>query len=301
MEQFIQQFASGLANGAIYACVALALVMIFVSTDHLNFAQGEMAMFSTYLTWQLIQWGWNFWLALAVVMAVSFVIGVLIERVILRPLHNASVLSSVVVFIGLLAIFHSMAGAIWSHTIKNFPSPFPNVTFAGSGILGPHQIGMIGVTIVMLGVLFAFFRYTSLGLAMRAAAQNPVSARLAGVNVGWMLALGWGMAAAVGAVAGALVAPMVYLEPNMMASILLYGFAGALVGGISNPAGAVFGGFLVGVLENMVAFFGNALEKSTGVYLIGNGEKLSVALIIVITILTLKPSGLFGRVTVKRV
>lgn len=301
MEQFIQQFASGLANGAIYACVALALVMIFVSTDHLNFAQGEMAMFSTYLTWQLIQWGWNFWLALAAVMAISFVIGVIIERMILRPLHNAPILSSVVVFIGLLAIFHSMAGAIWSHTIKNFPSPFPNVTFAGSGILGPHQIGMISVTIVMLGVLFAFFRYTSLGLAMRAAAQNPVSARLAGVNVGWMLALGWGMAAAVGAVAGALVAPMVYLEPNMMASILLYGFAGALVGGISNPAGAVFGGFLVGVLENMVAFFGNALEKSTGLYLIGNGEKLSVALIIVITILTLKPSGLFGRVTVKRV
>lgn len=301
MEQFIQQFASGLANGAIYACVALALVMIFVSTDHLNFAQGEMAMFSTYLTWQLLQWGWNFWLALAVVMVISFVIGVIIERIILRPLHNAPILSSVVVFIGLLAIFHSMAGAIWSHTIKSVPSPFPNITFAGSGILGPHQIGMVVVTIILLGVLFAFFRYTSLGLAMRAAAQNPVSARLAGVNVGWMLALGWGMAAAIGSVAGALVAPMVYLEPNMMASILLYGFAGALVGGISNPAGAVFGGFLVGVLENMVAFFGNALEKSTGVYLIGNGEKLPVALIIVITILTLKPSGLFGRVTVKRV
>lgn len=301
MEQFIQQFASGLANGAIYACVALALVMIFVSTDHLNFAQGEMAMFSTYLTWQLIQFGWNFWLALAAVMVISFIIGVLIERMILRPLHDAPVLSSVVVFIGLLAIFHSMAGAIWSHTIKNFPSPFPNVTFAGSGILGPHQIGMVAVTIVLLAVLFAFFRFTSLGLAMRAAAQNPVSARLAGVNVGWMLALGWGMAAAIGAVAGALVAPMVYLEPNMMASILLYGFAGALVGGISNPAGAVFGGFMVGVLENLVAFFGNALEKSTGVYLIGNGEKLTVALIIVITILTLKPSGLFGRVTVKRV
>ncbi len=123
---------------------------------------------------------------------------------------------------------------------------------------------MIVVTVIMLLALGAFFRFTPLGLAMRAAAQNPVSARLAGVNVGWMLALGWGMAAAVGAVAGALVAPMVYLEPNMMASILLYGFAGALVGGISNPAGAVFGGFLVGVLENLVGFFGNALEKSTG-------------------------------------
>jgi branched-chain amino acid transport system permease protein len=207
----------------------------------------------------------------------------------------------VIVFIGLLAIFHSIAGAVWTHTIKAFPSPFPKTAFAGSGYIGPHQIGMILVTVVMLLALAAFFRLTPLGLAMRAAAQNPVSARLAGVNVGWMLALGWGMAAAIGAVAGALVAPMVYLEPNMMASILLYGFAGALVGGISNPAGAVFGGFLVGVLENLVGFFGNALEKSTGVYIIGNGEKLTVALIIVIAILTLKPSGLFGRVTVKRV
>jgi branched-chain amino acid transport system permease protein len=301
LEQLIQQIASGLANGAIYACVALALVMIFVSTDHLNFAQGEMAMFSTFITWQFIQWGMNFWIALPLCMAISFVLGVLIERTVLRPLHNAPVLSSVVVFIGLLAIFHSMAGTIWSHTIKPFPSPFPTFTFAGSGIIGPHQIGMILVTVVMLLALGAFFRFTPLGLAMRAAAQNPVSARLAGVNVGWMLALGWGMAAAVGAVAGALVAPMVYLEPNMMASILLYGFAGALVGGISNPAGAVAGGFLVGVLENVIAFAGNALFKSTGWYIIGNGEKLTVALIIVITILTLKPAGLFGRVTVKRV
>ncbi|MGE3064379.1 MAG: branched-chain amino acid ABC transporter permease [Hyphomicrobiaceae bacterium] len=301
MEQFIQQVASGLANGAIYACVALALVMIFVSTDHLNFAQGEMAMFSTYLCWQLIQWGLNFWVALAAAAALSFVMGVAIERIILRPLHNAPILSVVVVFIGLLAIFHSLAGAIWSHTIKEFPSPFPNVAFAGSGYIGSHQIGMILVSILLLFALFVFLRFTPLGLAMRAAAQNPVSARLAGVRVDWMLALGWGLAAAIGAVAGAMVAPAVYLEPNMMASILLYGFAAALVGGISNPAGAVVGGFIVGVLENLVGFFGNMIEKSFGVYIVGNGEKLTVALIIVIAVLTLKPSGLFGRVTVKRV
>jgi branched-chain amino acid transport system permease protein len=301
MEQFIQQVASGLANGAIYALVALALVMIFTATDHLNFAQGEMAMFSTYLCWQLIQWGMNFWPALLMTAVASFILGVIIERAILRPLHSAPVLSNVVVFIGLLAIFHSMAGAIWSHTIKTFPSPFPKTTFAGSGYIGPHQIGMIGVSIVMLLALFAFFRFTPLGLAMRAAAQNPTSARLVGVRVDWMLALGWGLAAAIGAVAGAMVAPAVYLEPNMMASILLYGFAGALVGGIANPAGAVAGGFIVGILENLVAYFGNMLEKSAGFYIIGNGEKLTVALIIVIMILTLKPAGLFGRVTVKRV
>jgi branched-chain amino acid transport system permease protein len=160
---------------------------------------------------------------------------------------------------------------------------------------------MIVVTVVLLLVLFAFFRFTPQGLAMRASAQNPASARLAGIRVDWMLALGWGLAAAIGAVAGAMVAPVVFLEPNMMASILLYGFAGALVGGISSPGGAVVGGFIVGVLENLAAYFGNLLEKTTGVYLIGNGEKLMVALVIVITVLTLKPSGLFGHVTVKRV
>jgi branched-chain amino acid transport system permease protein len=301
MEQLIQQVASGLANGAIYACLALALVMIFVSTDHINFAQGEMAMFSAYLVWQMLQWGLNFWIALPAVAFLSFLIGVGIERIILRPLHNAPILSVVVVFIGLLAIFHSLAGAIWGHTIKVFPSPFPNVTFVGSGYIGPHQIGMVVVTLMLLVALFAFFRFTPLGLAMRAAAQNPASARLAGIRVDWMLALGWGLAAAIGAVAGTLVAPAVYLEPNMMASILLYGFAGALVGGIASPGGAVAGGFIVGVLENLVAYFGNLLEKSSGVYIVGNGEKLTVALIIVITVLTLKPSGLFGRVTVKRV
>jgi branched-chain amino acid transport system permease protein len=301
MEQLIQQVASGLANGAIYACLALALVMIFVSTDHINFAQGELAMFSAFMCWQLLEWGVNFWIALPAVALCSFLIGVGIERIILRPLHNAPILSVVVVFIGLLAIFHSLAGAIWGHTIKAFPSPFPNITFVGSGYIGPHQIGMVVVTLGLLLALFAFFRFTALGLAMRAAAQNPTSARLAGIRVDWMLALGWGMAAAIGAVAGTLVAPAVYLEPNMMASILLYGFAGALVGGIASPGGAVAGGFIVGVLENLVAYFGNLLEKSSGIYIVGNGEKLTVALIIVITVLTLKPSGLFGRVTVKRV
>lgn len=301
MEQFLQQIASGLANGAIYACVALALVMIYVSTDHLNFAQGEMAMFSTYISWQLMNWGLNYWLAFILAVLISFVIGVLIERIVLRPLHNAPVLSVVVVFIGLLAICNSMAGAIWSYLIKEFPSPFPKAEFGIAGVIGPHQLGVVLVTLIVLSLLFVFFRYTPLGLAMRAAAQNPSSARLVGVRVDWMLALGWGLAAAVGAVAGVMVAHIVYLDPNMMAGILLYAFASALVGGIGNPGGAVVGGFIVGILENMVAYAGNMIEKTTGVYIIGNGEKLTVALIIVIFVLTVKPAGLFGRVVVKRV
>jgi branched-chain amino acid transport system permease protein len=301
MEQLVQQVAAGLANGAIYACLALALVMIFVSTDHINFAQGELAMFSAFLAWQLLEWNMPFWLALPAVVGVSFALGVGIERVVLRPLHAAPVLSVVVVFIGLLTIFHSMAGAIWGHTQQSVPSPFPRLTFPGSTYLGPHQVGMIMVVVALLIGLFAFFRLTPLGLAMRAAAQNPASARLAGIRVDWMLALGWGLAAAVGAVAGILIAPAVYLDPNMMSGILLYGFAGALVGGISSPGGAVVGGFLVGVLENLVAYFGNVLERSTGLYLVGHGEKLTVALVIVIGVLTLRPNGLFGQVTVKRV
>jgi len=301
MEQLIQQIASGLANGAIYACVALALVMIYVSTDHINFAQGEMAMFSAYISWQLMSWGMSFWVAFVLTVLISFAMGVLIERLILRPLHNAPVLSIIVVFIGLLAIFNSMAGAFWSYLIKEFPSPFPKSSFGIGGVIGPHQLGVVVVTLIVLGMLFVFFRYTPLGLAMRAAAQNPQMARLVGVRVDWMLALGWGLAASVGAVAGIMVAHIVYLEPNMMGGILLYAFASALVGGISNPAGAVAGGFIVGILENMVAYAGNQIEKATGIYIIGNGEKLTVALIIVIFVLTVKPAGLFGRVVVKRV
>ncbi|MFV0297864.1 MAG: branched-chain amino acid ABC transporter permease [Hyphomicrobiaceae bacterium] len=301
MEQLIQQVAAGLANGAIYALIALALVMIYSATGHLNFAQGEMAMFSTYIAWSFCQAGGGFWLSLGLAAALSFVAGLLIERIVLRPLHQSPVLSVVVVLIGLLAIFHSLAGAIWTHTIKPFPSPFPDIAFAGSGYIGPHQIGMIAVTLILLLAVFLFFRCTPLGLAMRAAAQSPVSARLAGIPVDWMLAIGWGLAAAIGAVAGVLVAPVVYLEPNMMAGVLLYGFAGALVGGIGNPAGAVAGGFIVGVLENVIAFGGNELHRMTGIYIVGNGEKLTVALAILVVVLMVKPDGLFGRATARRV
>jgi branched-chain amino acid transport system permease protein len=292
MEQLFQQIGAGLANGAIYASLALALVMIFVSTNHINFAQGEMAMFSAYLAWQAMEWGLSFWLALPLVMVVSFVVGVTIERVILRPLHRAPVLSVVVVFIGLLTIFNALAGGIWTHTIKSLPSPFPDVTFPGSAYIGPHQLGMIAVTVVVLLALFAFFRFTPLGLAMRAAAQNPASARLSGISVDWMLALGWGLAALVGAVAGMMVAPVVFLDPNMMGGILIYAFASATLGGFTSPGGAVVGGLIVGVTENLVG---------TYVRLIGTELKLTVALAIILVVLMVKPSGLFGRGAVHRV
>lgn len=290
MEAFLHQVFAGLATGGIYASLALAMVMIYQSTHHINFAQGEMAMFSTYLAWTMTQAGWPFWLAFAATVAVSFVAGVIIERIVIRPVETAPVLSVVTVFIALLVILNSVAGWIYTYTIKSFPSPFPAEPPFGNRFISSHELGTIGITLVVLVMLYAFFRFTPLGLAMRAAAQNPVSSRLVGIRVGWMLALGWGLAAAIGAVAGILVAPVIYLEPNMMAGVLLYALAAALLGGIDNPFGAVLGGFLVGVMENLL-----------GAYLIGTELKLTVALVIIILVLLVKPSGFFGRVVVSRV
>ncbi len=292
MELFLHQVLAGLATGGIYACMALAVVMIYQAIDHLNFAQGEMAMFSTFIAWQLMQWGFPYWLAFGATIVISFAAGVMIERVVLKPLHEAPVLSHVVAFIALLAIINSGAGFIWDWTIKNVASPFGSGQFLGQNLINRHDAGMIGVTILMLVLLYLFFAHTRIGLAMRAAAANPESARLAGVRVGWMTALGWGRAAAIGSVAGMLIAPVVFLEPNMMLSILLYGFAGAVVGGLTSPGGAVIGGFSVGVIENLAG---------TYIPVVGREMKLSIALIIIVAVLCVKPSGLFGRPVVTRV
>lgn len=291
MDALLNQIFAGLATGGIYASVALALVMIYQATQSVNFAQGEMAMFSTYIAWMLVDAGFPYWWAFAATLVISFVLGVAIERIVIRPLANSPALSVVVVFIGLLVIFNSLAGWIFSSTIKAFPSPFPKEPVQlGNLSFSSHDLGAIGVTLVVLTILYGFFRFTSLGLAMRAAAQNPVSSRLVGIRVGWMLALGWGLAAAIGAIAGMMVAPKVYLDPNMMSGILLYAFAAALVGGIDSPGGAVLGGFIVGVLENLL-----------GTYVIGNELKLSVALVLIVGVLIVRPSGLFGKVIVSRV
>ena len=290
MDTFLHQVLSGLASGGIYASVALALVMIYQATHLVNFAQGEMAMFSTYIAWSLINAGLPYWAAFFLTIGIAFAAGVAIERIIIRPVEQAPVLAIVIVFIALLVILNSLAGWIFTYTIKTFPSPFPEKPLFGNSYLSSHELGAMAVTLVVLALVYAFFRFTPLGLAMRAAAQNPESSRLVGIRVGWMLALGWGLASAIGAIAGMMIAPIVYLDPNMMAGILLYAFAAAVLGGIDNPWGAVVGGFLVGVLENLA-----------GAYVVGTDLKLSVALVIIIGVLVIKPSGLFGRVLVTRV
>ena len=290
MEAFLHQIFSGLASGVIYGSVALALVMIYQATHHINFAQGEMATFSTFIAWALIQAGWPYWGAFFFTVAVSFAGGLLIQRLMLRPVEKAPVLTNVIVFIGLLLIFNALSGWIFEHTIKSFPSPFPKDSALATTYFSAHDFGSVAVMLAVLAALYGFFRFTPIGLAMRAAAQNPDSARLVGIRVSWMLALGWGLAAAIGAVAGMMVAPVVFLDPNMMAGILLYGFAAALLGGIDNPLGAVIGGFVVGVLENLL-----------GAYVIGTELKLTVALVLIVLTLTLKPNGLFGKTVVTRV
>jgi branched-chain amino acid transport system permease protein len=289
MDALLHQVLAGLATGGIYASLALALVMIYQATHLVNFAQGEMAMFTTYIAWSLIDAGVPYWAAFFLTVVFAFVLGVVIERVVIRPVEQAPVLAVVVVFIALLLILNSVTGWIYTYTIKTFPSPFPAQPIFGR-YLSSHEFGAILVTLGVLALLYAFFRFTPLGLAMRAAAQNPESSRLVGIRVGWMLALGWGLAAAVGAVAGMMVAPIVYLDPNMMGGVLLYAFAAALLGGIDSPMGAVIGGFVVGVLENVL-----------GAFVIGNELKLSVALVLIIGVLLFRPSGFFGKVHVSRV
>jgi len=293
VETFLQQVVSGLATGGIYASLALALVMIYQATDVVNFAQGEMAMFSTYLAWSMMNAGLPYWVAFGATVVIAFVGGILIQRIIIRPVESAPVLTIVIVCIGLLTILNSVAGWIYSYIIQPFPSPFAGEPIKlGTIVFGRHDLGAIGVTLVLLVLLFLFFRYTSLGLAMRAAAQNPTSSRLCGIRVGWMLALGWGLAALVGAVAGMMVAPLIFLEPNMMSGILIYAFASATLGGFTSPGGAVLGGLLVGVIENLAG---------TYITFLGTSLKLTVALAVIIVVLLVRPSGLFGRATVHRV
>ena len=289
MDVFLHQVINGLATGAIYSVIALALVMNFNSTNHINFAQGEMAMFSTYIAWTLVNVGLPFWLAFMLTVAVSFVGGLLLERFVLHPFRNAPLLSVVVVFIALFLAFNAFAGWIWGFVLKDFPSPVAQYS-TGTSLIGAHELFVGAVTTAMLSLLYLFFRFTALGLKMRAVALNPTSSRLVGIRVSWTLALGWGLAAAIGAIAGMLIAPLTFLDPNMMTGILLYAFAAALLGGVDSPPGAVLGGLIVGVAENLL-----------GAYVVGNELKLTTALAIVILVLIFRPQGMLGRVTVRRV
>jgi branched-chain amino acid transport system permease protein len=294
MQNFFQQIVSGLASGGIYASLALALVLIHRATGVINFAQGEMAMFSTYILWTLLtNHGWAYLPAIVATLLVSFVGGVGIHQLVIRPNEKGSVLRVVIVTIGLLVIFNGLATMIWSGEVRSVRSPFPSKTIdVGGVVISVQDLGTIAVAIGTVAVLWALFQFTKLGLAMRAAAVNPTEARLVGVRVSWMLSLGWGLAAVLGAIAGALAAPSLFLDPNIMQAMLIYAFAAAVLGGIDSPLGAVVGGLLLGVGLNLIG---------TYVDFVGADLRLPAALVVILVVLLVRPSGLFGRTEVRKV
>ena len=294
MATFFQQIVAGLAAGAIYAALALALVLIHRATGVINFAQGEMAMFTTYIAWTLItNHGWGYWPAFVATLVVAFIGGVLIQRVVIRPVERAPILTIVIVTIGLVLTFNGLAGMIWSAEVRAFPSAFPNDTVDVGGVaISLEDLGTIGIVLVLVALLWAFFQFTKIGLAMRAAALNPDASRLVGVRVGWMLAIGWGLAAVLGAVAGMLAAPSFLLAPTLMQAILIFAFAAAVLGGIDSPFGAVAGGLLLGVGLNLI---------ETYIDFIGADLKLPVALLIILVVLLVRPAGIFGKPVTRRV
>ncbi|MEV0591459.1 branched-chain amino acid ABC transporter permease [Nonomuraea cavernae] len=292
MTGFLQQLVQGLGAGAIYASLALALVLIYQFTGIVNFAQGELAMFSTYLAWQFTAAGMPFWLALVLTLAVSFAGGMLIERLVIRPVEGAPELTVVIVTVGLFIFVNAAAGWIWTFLIKDFPNPFPGGALEAGGLrMSYSTLGVLVVVGLVMGLLYLLFQHTRIGLGMRAVATNPDSARLVGIRVGWTLALGWGLAATVGAVSGVLVAPLLFLEPNMMGGVLIYAFAAATLGGFDSPVGAVAGGLIVGVAETLAGAY---------VGFIGSDLKVGVPLVIILGVLLLRPQGLFGRAAVER-
>ena len=288
--EFAQQLAEGIREGAIYAGLALALVIIYRSTRVINFAQGEMATFTTFIAWSLMNHGLSFWAAFPIVLAIAFAGGVTIERLLIRPVENASVITIVIITLGLALLLNGLMVQIWSGATREFHGPFSTRTInVGSVPVSVQDIGIVAVSFVLLGLLGLFFRFTKLGLALRAAAVNPDSSRLVGVRVGWMLAFGWGLAAVLGAVAGMMIAPVVFLA---MQTVLLYAFAAAVLGGLDSPVGAVLGGLLLGVTITMVGRY---------VGFVGQPLKLPAALLLILLVLLVRPAGLFGRAAVRRV
>ncbi|PRZ41797.1 amino acid/amide ABC transporter membrane protein 1 (HAAT family) [Antricoccus suffuscus] len=295
MQLFLQQLMDGIATGALYGAMALSIVLVYRASGIVNFAQGEMAMFAAFIAWQAYAWGVPLWLAIVIAMIIAFIGGALAERLLIRPFgtEKSGHLPLIIVTLGLMLMLNSGAAWIWGYLTKEVPPVYGSggLSIAGASI-SRQGLGIILTVAVGAGLLFFLFQRTKLGLTMRAAASNPESARLSGVPVGRMLLFGWGLAAAVGALVGALVAPQLFLQPNMMASLLLYAFAAATLGGFDSPVGALVGGLVVGVSENLAG---------TYIPFIGNEFKQAVALVIIMAVLLLKPEGLFGAKTVTRV
>ncbi len=292
--QFAELTVSGVAQGSVFASLALALVLIYRATEVVNFAQGEMAMGTTYIAYQFTVWGLPYWAAFFATLAIAFVGGIAVQQLIIKPVQQKSVLAVVIVTIGLLSVIDGVVLWIFGGDPKFMPAPFGAAVYHVGGVtMSLTDLGTIAVAIGTVLVLWLFFQFTKLGLAMRAAALRPAAARLVGVRVNWMLALGWGFAATLGAVAGLLTEPSQFvLSPTLMQPILIYAFAAAVLGGLESPVGAVISGIALGVFLNLVGQY---------VGFVTSELRLPVAFAVLLVVLLVKPSGLFGRAAVRKV
>jgi branched-chain amino acid transport system permease protein len=291
---FARLTVEGLASGAVFSSLALALVLVYRASHIVNFAQGELAMATTYVAYQLIQWGLSYWEAFFATLAIAFVLGLVLEVALIRPVLHRSVIATVIVTVGLFILIDGVVNWIWGGDFKVMPSPFGNGSFDLGGVAIPHlYVGMLGVVFACVVLVWALFRFTKLGLGLRAAALRPAAAALVGVRVDRMLAVGWGLAAVLGAVAGLMAEPsQIFLSPTLMQSILVYSFAAAVLGGLESPAGAVVGGLTIGVSLNLVIGY---------VPQISSELELPFAFAVLLVVLLIKPTGLFGRREVRRV
>jgi branched-chain amino acid transport system permease protein len=292
MTKFIDLTLSGISTGAIYAAVALALVLIWRATRIVNFAQGAMLMVTTYIGSAVINSSGSYWLGFAVALISGLVLGAVVERVLIRPVENAPPLNAVIVALGLYTLLIAGAGMIWGNTPRSFPSAFSIRGYEVGGtrlLFAPNDAFIVLVVIAVALGLALLFRRTTLGLQMRAAAFRPEVARLLGVRVGQMLTLGWALAAVAGALAGVLVAPSVFLGPNNFDPILISGFVAAVLGGLDSPPGAVIGGVVLGLALSYVSGYeGSALQPLA-------------ALVILVIVLMVRPNGLFSASAERRV
>jgi branched-chain amino acid transport system permease protein len=307
-ELFVSQVMAGIATGSIYGLVALGIVLIYRSTDVLNFAQGEMALFVTFVGWSLVQADINYWLMFFLVIALAGAMGAFVERTVIRPVEGAPVLNAVIVTLGLFVIFRGLTAFIWAQ--GELPKGFPATPLGshlkpvsswfhhdlwGFARITQHQFWVIVITAAVMVALYLLFNRTKLGLAMRATAQNPLASRLMGINVGRMLMLGWALAGMVGAVGGILVAPILSLDLVTMLRVILFAFAAAVLGGLDSPLGAIVGGVIIGVVQNVASTY------SFGPVFFGPELSLPIALLVLVVILLIRPTGIFGQRAVRRV
>lgn len=292
MQQFLTTSLTGLTLGMVYAAFALALVLIWRSTRIVNFAQAPMAMITTYIALVVVDAGMSYWIGFAVALLSGLVLGAVIERVVIRPVEGKPEINAVILTLGLFVLLNAIAAVIFGSRYRSFPAPFGlrgfqvgdmTVALTGFGIFT-----IVSVVVVML-LLVALFRYTDLGLMMRASAFNQEVARLLGVNVGRMLTLGWALAAVVGSLSGLLIAGGSLVYPSYMDSVVVYGFVAAVLGGLDSPGGAVIGGLILGISLSFVSGY------------VGSELVALAALVILMAVLLLKPGGLFSHATARRV